>query len=132
MWVIVHFRLKPIPFSKQFKVFQERVGKSIIQEKNRVPSLAGVPRYPSFLSTPNFQLLLVTFNIWNWFLSGQMLLDPSFRPLGWTRIWTQNSKYRMRKKQLQKPFFPPGPSRNPPAWADISMINFASSWTFQG
>ena len=74
--------------------------------------LRGVPRYPPFLTTPNFQLLFVTNNIWNWFLSGQMLLDPSFRPLGGTRIWTPNSMYRMELKGTIAKilFIPPCPS----------------------
>ena len=74
--------------------------------------LRGVPRYPPFLTIPNFQLLFVTNNIWNWFLSGQMLLDPSFRPLGGTRIWTPNSMYRMELKGTIAKilFIPPCPS----------------------
>ena len=95
-----------------------KLGKSLnLREKQGSFLNPGVPRYPPFLPTPNFQLLFVTLNIWNWFLSERMLLDPSLRPQGGTRIWTQNSKYRMRKKQLQKPFFPPGLPINPPSWA---------------
>ena len=38
--------------------------------------------------------------------------------IGGTRIWTQNSKYRMKELKTtiaMKPFFPPGPPKNPPA-----------------
>ena len=41
-----------------------------------------------------------------------MLLYPSLRPLGGTRIWTQNSKYRMKLKGTisKTHFIPPCPS----------------------
>ena len=41
-----------------------------------------------------------------------MLLDPSFRPLGGTRIWTPNSMYRMELKGTIAKilFIPPCPS----------------------
>ena len=73
------------------------------------PKWESLDTLPSY--TPNLQLLFVTFNIWNWFLSGRMLLDQSLRPLGGTRIWTQNSKYRIKKFKatIATTFFPPGP-----------------------
>ena len=63
-----------------------------------------------------------------------MLLDPSLRPHSETRIWTQNSKYRMNelKVTIAETFFLPGPPKNPPARVKISMIKCASLWTFQG
>ena len=45
-----------------------------------------------------------------------MLLDPSLIPLGETRIWTENSKYRMKelKATIAETFFSPGAPENPP------------------
>ena len=45
-----------------------------------------------------------------------MLLDPSLRPQGGTRIWTQNSKFRIKelKAIIAGTFFPPRSLKNPP------------------
>ena len=68
----------------------------------------GSPLIPSLTTYSKFPTPIVTNNIWNFCLSGQMLLDPSLRPLSGTRIWTHNSKYRITIAKTL--FIPPCPS----------------------
>ena len=79
----------------------------LIREKNRVPSLESLNTLPSYSKC----LTPTCHNQYFEFLSGRMLLDPSLRPLGRTRIWTQHSKYRIKLKGTiaKTLFIPPCP-----------------------
>ena len=66
------------------------------------------PSIPSLPTYSKFPTHIVTNNIWNFCLSGRMWLDPFLRPLGGTRIWTHNSKYRITIANTL--FIPPCPS----------------------
>ena len=104
---------------------RRKLGKSKNPGEKQGFFLNGSPLIPSLPTYSKFQLLFITLNIWNWLISGRMLLDPSLRPLGGTKIWTQNSKYRMKdlKATISETFFPPGPLKQTLIFKSLHLCN---------